>query len=452
MLTIELEENKVNWKLISPKKFTHSLRGLKRMYFGINRLKGRSPRGLAELLFLWVSISTLPILTASSNDSLKYHITSVGMETFFMANSNSIGESSFAIMQLGGYIDANHKREIIKRLKNVNRIGLDFYGNIRLNTFTKNNKNHYIELGAASNLNTSFSKNLVELALYGNGRFAGEKVELGNVNYRSISWLKAGYGFVKVIGRNYFETNVNLIVGLRETHFIAKDLNIFTQDAGEFLDVNANIQFNRSKPYPNPLIKLSGFGLGLDATWKYFGSKYQHQVWLTDLGGIIWTANPQQFRFDSSFVFNGVDIPNIAAVAERNFVSNLHDSVKNEFTKRIKNEDYLSFLPAIFRYKLSGAFANDDRLAVQFTIRPNANFAPRILIEYSKVLRKNRGAFVSRIGLGGYGDYDLDIGYSLKKNNNVFSIYLLGVESVIVPKYNAGVGIYIGYNQTIGKR
>lgn len=400
-----------------------------------------------------LALCTWAATCCQAGDSIRCRITSAGMEGFFVANATGMGEATLLKLAQGNHIDAPYKRELVKRLHVVNRVGQDADLSLRIDYTTPTGKIRYVTAGYSQHASARFGRSLAEMVLYGNGRFAGEKVELTPLNYLSMNWATMGWGMEKKIRHHHVQANLNLLTGMHYTQLTATRLSVYTQPGGEWIDADIRLNLLRNKPYDNTLLKIGGFGAGFDLKWMLSrGKRWQHMLWLQDVGLLWQVGQVQQLNLDTAITFQGVELPNLSAVANNNFVSTLRDSLKTEYTSRQSTKPFLSMLPALYQYRLTRVLVSGDLLSTTLSLRPGASFLPKLRLDYGRMLKAGRGVFFTRFSVGGYGDYDLDLGIVINKRRYQCSLFLLGVESLLVPAYNAGAGLYVGVNKKISRQ
>lgn len=249
-----------------------------------------------------------------------------------------------------------------------------------------------------------YSKDLADLAIYGNGdsRTFGRNLSLDNMLLRQNLYHEIALGFAKSI-------NQKISVGAR-VKFLFGVLNSQTEQMNGYIRTdsdsihlsNTNITFRSSgydylsddrdilSIYRSTLPLTNGNnGFGLDLGVEYqVTDRINISASVTDLGYINWKENTQSYSINAdAYSFKGFDIVDLINNdgGNNNFFQNELDSLKNMFTpEELEGISYKSSLTSNFYTGFDYKLADKHHVGVQaYSKMANGNITPEFGAYYN---------------------------------------------------------------------
>ncbi len=317
------------------------------------------------------------------------------------------------------------------------------------------------------NFQTQFQRDLMEVAIEGNGPKIGETADLGNLfisamHYREYALgisrdimckLRVGATFKYLYGMENLDiTRSNISLTTDETTFDLTGTSDILINTSGFKNFNADsltsapYLFNRQN---------RGFALNLGAEYK-INDKFDVFASALDLGKINWLSQPvNYYNKVEQFSFSGISLNEFISSSSDTVVDGIQnylDSLGNTFSIKEKNESYSTTLPK--RFYVGGHYYLETKNSIQFVMMGNTykgKLYPSVSVGFSKRL-----ADVFEISVNSsYANRsiaNLGAGFTLNLGLTQFSFIsdnLLGVFN----KYNtrgtnirAGITLVTGYD------
>lgn len=215
------------------------------------------------------------------------------------------------------------------------------------------------------NLALTYPGSLMDLAWKGNTQFLGETAEFHNLRTHSIYYREYSLGISKVWDvNNIFGIRAKLLFGKANVYSGKSEMSLYTDPNTFDLHVEGDVTANAS--YPMTIIQNSdgnisgieiqeidllsflmngqnkGFAIDLGAIHRY-SENITLSASMLDLGFIRWQSDVNNMNINGSFDYTGTglgsDFNNV------DYMTNLGDSVLNQFNQTITQDKYYSWLP-----------------------------------------------------------------------------------------------------------
>lgn len=355
-----------------------------------------------------------------------------------------------------------------------------------------NNKNNYLELSSAYQINSSSFSNAFLSEIYTNGSFSEEMKasEIDRLNKNNSIGFGAWGNFLYKRKFDAFTLKVGLSTQVISNNKLSKDfvklaLNGNAPYAGEILDLSKtsvkaqafhklsiggektiNKRFlvggaiNLYQGYFHSDLKIErgdfftkedgsevlfdtkfnqttaegkGYGAGLDL---YFVSKFKKGnliLHVEDLGFISY-KNTTSYSADSNFAFSGIDVLDVFDI---NNSRNKDETVPNYFgvdsTTEAKTFHTPTKITVGYQEKVSEKLFVEVYANYQFL----ATYIPQLIIKPSFFFGKNFSV-APVINLGGFGKADLGLNLSYHHSNYFVTMDLLELENLLAPNASSG--------------
>lgn len=305
----------------------------------------------------FVLAAASPFLHAQNQDSLRLNA-EVRLQLDWEVGSNGITNAALFDFLSVSFINDELKDRLTENLRGSNGIGLvqDYeigYRQWRDSTYSSWQKGFGIHYALRSRFGARISDKAVEMSLYGNAPFAGETVDLKPLANQSISYSEIGYELIRQKKNWHFEGSLNLLFGHTYAELQTDRATAFTQEDGEYIDLDAAYNFRSS----DSLLLFKGMGGSIHAQFSYMMDRWQFGLSIRDLGIMQWGSGSWQVDADSTFRFEGQDIPNLFDNNDE-LLDGTQQRLENSFTGQ-EGGSFASWLPARIganaSYQLSSA-------------------------------------------------------------------------------------------------
>jgi hypothetical protein len=371
------------------------------------------------------------------NDSVK---TLINLNGGYNLNSNSINNNFIRLFRKNFITDEN-KSENEKRLRSVNRLGLEM--NAGLTWMQKGKKFTYVAgLNERRLFNARFSKDFFELLFRGNASYIGKEAKLSPLNITYFNYESLYLGIQKDLKEKNLMLGggISLIRGGTFDQAKIKKGTLYTDTASAYLDFNMDYQLAYSGNSGSAFGSTNGLGLATTFYLSWIKGKGQLNFEVRDLGFITY-KNLNVYSGNSTYRYNGYDVNNILQFNDSIFSNFKADSIAKDMglSKERKNLSYL--IPATFH--LNYIYHYNDRLSLVGGIKHmiNASYIPRFYLK-SLYYLKNDLVIIPMIAYGGFGRGDFELGISKSfKDKLMVSVNMFYLEYFLLAKKSSGNGL-----------
>lgn len=193
----------------------------------------------------------------------------------------------------------------------------------------------------------------LELLWRGNRSFGGQTVDLGelmmNLSYQRTYYIAGAYSLmhdddleVRVGGR------LQLLQGITSIYAPDNNVSIYTEPNGKYLDIVYDYRVNTALPLDGngeldfDPFRAAGNGFGIDLGANVRLGNLHGSIGITDLGGVRYNNNVENYYQSDSIRFEGVEVSNAfsgVTIEDSAFVASLSEY-------KTGNEDFTNPLPA----------------------------------------------------------------------------------------------------------
>ncbi len=403
------------------------------------------------MAFSTISKSQMPLIYSDEfPDSAKFR---VGIAADFSLNSNCLTTNFISKFYNGGYIDKELKNSVLEKVKQKNRIGLDFnygiYAAFAPDSFMhKKNISFFFSLRDRQHFDARFSKDFYKLAFYGNAQFAGKTASLSDFNLNFVRYQQVQFGFFssKLDSAARFGVSVSFLKGEQLASIYAKKANLFTSEDGQYIDFETEVQIAQSDTSKKGIGAFNGAGASIDiffeAPFKTKIGDAKLSVSISDIGLLRFNKNSLYLNQDSTFHFEGFQINTIYDLQDSTFSATSQDSIINNIAP-FKKQAVTYTLPAVllinYRLQLSKKFALAE--GVRYVYNGNYNLLLYAKADYWINKKMNVSA---TFAWGGYGNFNYGFGFY----GNIGKGYMIylgsnNLEGIVAPKKTGGLGAYV---------
>ena len=420
---------------------------------GMQHLSGQNKIKLDSISPSLISIDYVSLEMMQKRFELPYTFDSNGMvRTHFHAftQSNSLPSQFSNAFVFPQFIDESRKANAFNMLKPENRFGSELSLEV-LASFSPDSiwKSQGLQLRIGFEqqrfIAAKYSSDLFHLLFSGNASFAGKTADLGNTDFTSIAYRTFKVGMMQRNKNGMFSVDIGLVQGQNFTRFKFDDAQLFTQEAGSYLDLTWKGNYYQSERESNKLHNQPSMGasINIEARQSYRGKWMFHEL-VKDLGFINWNESTKHIQGDTSIRFSGIqfnDILNFDSYA----TVNIGDTLLNKVRKDQIESKYLVSLPTLFRIEAFRLMPKKFTLGAALQYRYIVGYNPLASIEIGKTFSRMK-AIKMGVSYGGFGTFQSNINCILINNSNQsLSLGTMFNEGFFSSKNLSGAGIQVQY-------
>ena len=263
--------------------------------------------------------------------------------------STSIGKDITKSFFYGGFIDSEMKQLSSDRHDEINRFGLEMnaefeYRNEKLGLFKDSLIGLIVKGGIYNFSSMIYSKDIFDLAFFGNEMFVGDTANLTGSEFSSVTFQKLGFGLIDKRTRSSLAFN---FVGLNNyVQGVFGDSYVYQNQE---LDSMA-IEFSGSAERALGKGYFKGIGLALDIDYRFKMKKNEDdhihfQLLARNLGFAVMKG--ENYNLNSSLTYSSYQIDDLIN-AETIF--NDTDEFVSELSDTSSNRNSVILLPAMFQF------------------------------------------------------------------------------------------------------
>ncbi len=360
-------------------------------------------------------------------------------------NSNGLIADFYVPFKKGGFIDVNLKDRAYDALGDNNRLGgdLDFgltWQNSIDSLFGSADWSYFVTIADRLHFDASFTNDLFRAIFYGNRDFAGETAELAEFSMNVLRYQQFKVGLIKAKNNYLFGGAVSFIKGENYLNIDASRADFFTEEQGLYLDLDLNMEINRSDTAgENGLGAFNGWGAAIDLYVHRTSDIGSFILELNDMGAIQWNDKAQQFKTDSTYHWEGLEVSSLLDAADSVYFNNKVDSLRAAYEFQYTNKSITSYLPGYIHLGYGTSLPGGHytlRTGVKYRVM--ANYFPYLYVNGSWKAAKAFGVSLN-LAYGGYGNIQMGLGARTVIKQRLFlNLYSNNLEGFIGPSSFGG--------------
>lgn len=327
----------------------------------------------------------------------------LGLDASGSWGSNALDNEWLKEMVIGGHINTAQKDRLLRSMEDRNRAGGDVQADVHFYSFTDSafgNDAWGFKAGVSTvySANAGFAKDLFRLAYYGNIPYLGDTLDFGRMDAEFQSFQKVGFG---IFNKDHFSSiQLSLVSGQDMQRLNISDARWYSSFDGSSTSLRYAGEYFQADTSKSGFGAGKGFGVCIDAEFNLpmKDGKGFISVALNNIGYIRWN-NAQQYRFDSTFVWNGLTINDVLNLGGENIaIPDWKD------TLGIAGEKVSRWMamPGSIRFRMLRQWNQKHSYEGGIHLRPNMASLPFVFIGMNHFVSK--GLLVSeRVVYGGYG-------------------------------------------------
>ena len=382
-------------------------------------MKKLFPSVLLFLSALSLSAQEPHLLPSLFPDSAKTKNTVLFTSDFIFA-SNAITNELVKEYFLNGFITDEMKDGVTKHLDSKNRFGGDFSTELYFrhkpdSMFCRRNWSWFIGLKNIDHINSTFPRDLFEVYFRGNKNYAGQTADFSGFNYLLLKYQQLQFGLSKSFKNHTasYEAGaaVGLNVGQQLLRIQAPTATLYTEQIGEYLDLNSEIEIHTSDSLHKNFGSFNGFGLSTDLFFKTtVNKKHFFSARISNLGFIRWNNRSAEVRSDTSFRFEGIEVTKLFDLFDTVRTSITSDSaITQSFLTNRKYNSYTLLLPAKIEVHYQMITGVHSRVGIGANHILHADYLPLGFLNFDYLWTTNLIGI--NISYGGYTTWGTGIYY-----------------------------------------
>ena len=372
-------------------------------------------------------------------------------------NSTALTNNFYKPFLQGGALDRELRGEVLGRTGNNNVIGGDLNVGIRYtggtdSLFGKSIPGFRYHFGLADRLhfNTRFTKDLFELAFFGNRGFEGDTAQLADFSLQLLRYQAFTFGAYYRKGKSTFGLSFGVLKGERQQQIEVSDAKMYTPSFGTELTLDIDFLQNRTDTGNTGFDAFNGVGASTDLLYHYDSGKWGSiLVEVNDLGFISWNSKSIEQSVDSFYRYDGFTINSFFDLSDSLFVRQLVDSTVDSYSLRTRSKAYTSILPATIHLAYGRQLTKYIDLVAGVKARVQANYVPYFYARGRMEVYDDMYAS-AQLGLGGYGILSVGLGYTVLIQDKIhLSLFSNNLEGLLSPSTAGGNSIGVGIRYLI---
>jgi hypothetical protein len=225
------------------------------------------------------------------------------------ASSTALGFDIANKFLFGGEITTEMKDKSLERHRSMNRFGSDAnieieYRNYKAKLFKSEQFGFLVKAGMYNFNQLIYSKDVFQLAMYGNEGFLGDTANLSGTQFKSTTFQKIGFGFIDKFSKSSVTLN---LVGLNNVTSINLDRMEMYQSAGAD---TLNLAYTGDYNLYNNSAFIKGIGVALDFDIRFNsknkkGDEIYFQVLGRNLGFVSSISSQSTYSSNSQVAYTG---------------------------------------------------------------------------------------------------------------------------------------------------
>lgn len=296
--------------------------------------------------------------------------------------------------------------------------------------------------------NVNASKQMYELLLYGNARFAGQTVDLSNLRVQNYIYNTYSLGVKKRIDYGSYQMDfgigLSFLQVINQQDISTKEASIYTAVDGDTVRLNYDLTFNTAREGANTFFQRNGIGGSGDFHLGFMNKdKWKLAIDVSDLGYMYFRAAPVNYTAVKSLEFRGIVIPDLLKLNSSTFEGlNLDSAVKSYLPAKTNNE-YSLFVP----FSASVVFSKPlmhDKLVLSFGLQ--YRYLPKYyaygFIKANYFIKPDM-VFSVTGGGGGYSWFNLGVEFAKRWKYFDFALGSSNLLGTVIPSHYTGMGLYL---------
>lgn len=352
--------------------------------------------------------------------------------------------NSKTILNSSGFLDASHKAHLLQQLESKNH--LFFQGEDALRYTNK--KGWSIALQHKHLAYSSYTKDLAQLALYGNATLTGENLSLApfNTSYYRYSELAVGFRF-----HEHFHLSTSAILGHQFASIQTNTADFYTAENGSYIDYDLSLEAHYTDTSFADIFENRGLGAALGLFYEQEKEDVLIRLSASDIGFIRWDEGCTNLHIDTAYHFEGIALDDLLNFNQE-IVENEIDALEGQINSPVQ-ESYTWKIPILLRGYYEQKLHNNHFSAVSFGAEHRLGIYPSPLMYANLHHEREKSQWSFGYHFGGMERAGIQLSYAVQCKQTEFRLYTrqanlflpeemyglhigFGIKKVFLPKGN----------------
>lgn len=265
-----------------------------------------------------------------------------------------------------------------------------------------------------------FSKDLYNLAFFGNKQYAGKTADFSNTQLTFMKYQQVKFGLFKQSVRDedsftiYF--GLGLVKGQTLNSVTLDTANLFTEETGGSLDLNMQALYFSSDTSKKKFYHFNGFGACADLAFVYEDKKSDFLIncSLNDIGFMWWNKKSMIVPVDTFIHWDGVQLDSMIWGHDTTYNAGItQDSIMKIIYSKSKKTNFVKVIPEKINIAFTKRFLEKSlHITFGFSYLYHANCPLPLIYTKGDYFFKNKISISTQVAYGGYDKFQLGVGVS----------------------------------------
>lgn len=342
--------------------------------------------------------------------------------------------NSKTIMNSTGFWDTSHKAHLLRQLENRNHFFFQAENDLKYN----DKKGWSIALQNKHLAYSSYTKELAQLALYGNATFTGENLSLAPFNTRYYRYSELAFGFRF---HEHFQVSTSAILGHQFLSIEANISDFYTAENGAYIDYVLSLETHYTDTTFADIFENKGLGAALGLYYENVKEDILIRLSANDIGFIRWDEGCTNLYIDTAYHFEGIAIDDLLNFNQE-IVENEINALEGQINSPIK-ESYTWKIPILLKGYIKKKFHENHFSALSFGAEHRLGIYPTPLLYANLHHEREKSQWSFGYHFGGMERAGILLSYVVQCKQTEFRLYTRQA-NLFLPEEIYGLHIGIG--------
>ena len=352
--------------------------------------------------------------------------------------------NSKTILNSSGFWDTSHKLHLLKQLEHENYLLFQQEDALKYT----NKKGWSISLQHKHLAYSSYTKDLAQLALYGNATLTGKNLSLApfNTSYYRYSELAFGFRF-----HENFHLSTSAILGHQLVNIQTNTADFYTAENGSYIDYNLSLEAHYTDTTFSDIFGNRGLGAALGLYYEHEKEDVLIRLSANDIGFIRWDKGSTNLYIDTAYHFEGIAVNDLLNFNQE-ILENEIDALEGQINSPVQ-ESYNWKIPILLRGYYEKKLHNNHFNAVSFGAEHRLGIYPTPLLYANLHHERDKSQWSFGYHFGGLERPGIQLSYFVQCKQTEFRLYTrqanlflpeeiyglhlgIGIKKVFLPKGN----------------
>ena len=342
--------------------------------------------------------------------------------------------NSKTILNSSGFWNTSHKLHLLQQLESENHLFLQGEDALKYT----NKKGWSIALQHKNLAYSSYTKDLAQLALFGNSTLTGKKLSLApfNSSYYRYSEVTVGFRF-----HEHFHLSTSAILGHQFVSIQTNTADFYTAENGSYIDYDLSLEAHYTDTAFADIFENRGLGAALGFCYEQEKENVLIRLSASDIGFIRWDDGCTNLYTDTTYHFEGIPIDDLLNFNQE-ILNNEIDALEEQINSPVQ-ESYTWKIPILLRGYYKQKLHNNYFSAVSFGTEHRLGIYPTPMLYANLHHERDKSQWSFGYHFGGMERAGIQLSYLLQCKQTEFSLYTRQ-GNLFLPEEIYGLHIGIG--------